>query len=291
VIGIIILFIAVLVGIAMVKVESEQVEDRAITPELPSVEPAPAPVPPGTAETLPSAVAAGTVILDLRHGGFSIEPAPRGEALRIEAKYDRDSYELREVVETDEQGRWTYRVSFQRTASPLITTLKELFGGTSPVVQVLLPRDVPLDLDLDVNAAGGEVELGGLWLRSVDLAIEKGGLALEFSEPLKTPMERMTVNAQMAGGAVLSIGNASPRTLEIDCRMGGLAIDLRGRWQQDSDISISNSMAGTEVRLPRNVLIEGIPTDRVSFQPELEVRPPTLRFTVTSERGEIEFID
>jgi hypothetical protein len=73
--------------------------------------------------------------------------------------------------------------------------------------------------------------------------------------------------------------------------MGGFSIDLRGRWVQDSDISITANMSGTEVRLPRDVLIEGVATDRVALQPEPETKPPTLRFTVSSERGEIEFID
>ena len=70
----------------------------------------------------------------------------------------------------------------------------------------------------------------------------------------------------------------------------------QGGWRylpgvEDSDISITASMSGTEVRLPRDVLIEGVATDRVGFQPESETKLPTLRFTVSNERGEIEFID
>ena len=128
--------------------------------------------------------------------------APRFRRLQVEAKYDLNSYELTEVVETDELGRWVYRLSFQRTGSAWVTTLKELLGGTSPFVRVLLPPDVALDLDLSVSSGGGEVELGGLWLTSVDLSLDKGGFALEISEPLRAPMERMDVKAHMGGGAL-----------------------------------------------------------------------------------------
>jgi hypothetical protein len=286
-VGIAVLLTAMLVGIALVKVESEEVEDHASTPEVSAGQ---APLPGESFASLPPG-GSGTIVLDLRNGAFAVEPAASGEPLQVEAKYDRNTYELSEVVETDEQGQWTYRLSFQRTGSAWITTIKELLGGTSPFVRVLLPPDVALDLELKVKSGGGEVELGGLWLTSADLTLDKGGLALEISEPLQAPMERMDIKAQMGGGALGSLGNASPRALNVDCAMGGFAIDLRGRWVEDSDISITASMSGTEVRLPRDVLIEGVATDRVGFQPESETKLPTLRFTVSNERGEIEFID
>jgi hypothetical protein len=201
-VGIAVLLTAMLVGIALVKVESEEVEDHASTPEVSAGQ---APLPGESFASLPPG-GSGTIVLDLRNGAFAVEPAASGEPLQVEAKYDRNTYELSEVVETDEQGQWTYRLSFQRTGSAWITTIKELLGGTSPFVRVLLPPDVALDLELKVKSGGGEVELGGLWLTSADLTLDKGGLALEISEPLQAPMERMDIKAQMGGGALGSLG-------------------------------------------------------------------------------------
>ena len=68
--------------------------------------------------------------------------------------------------------------------------------------------------------------------------------------------------------------------------MGGGDIDLRGRWVQDSHISFDSGMSGAQVRLPRDVLIEGIDRGSLSVEPDVEVRPPTLFIEI--DRGDLE---
>jgi hypothetical protein len=291
VVGFVILVAATLSGVAFLKARSEKIEELVLTPELPvpRLPDAPADEP---AEPLASApAAAGVVHLDLSDGGFRIEPGSRGEPVRVEAQYDRTSYELQEALESQDDGSWSYRVGFRRTTSGLINGLKMLFGGSSPQLRVLLPPDVPLKLDVRLRGGGSRIELGGLWLTEVDLDLTQGGYEIDVGDPLRQPLEQMTIRASMGGTELSRLGNASPRTLLVDHSMGGMELDLRGRWLRDSEIEIRSRMGGAVVRLPRDVLIEGLDRGGVRIPEEQELKPPTLSFSVSSDMGEIEFID
>ena len=104
-------------------------------------------------------------------------------------------------------------------------------------------------------------------------------------------MERLSIVGSMGGFEASSLGNASPRELEVDFSMGGMDLDLRGRWAGDSDISLRSSMGGGVLRLPRDVRIEGLATSRIGDPTETEVEPPTLRFSVSSDMGNLEILD
>jgi hypothetical protein len=207
------------------------------------------------------------------------------------ATYDKKVYELEEILETHEDSTWTYRVNFRQTGGGLMTTLKEMLGGTKPDIRIVLPVDVQLDLDARMRQGAMTIDLGGLWLRRADLNFQQGGFELGVSEPLREPMETLSIDGSMGGFATSTLGNASPRRLECDFSMGGMMLDLRGPWAQDAEISITHSMGGGAVRLPRNVILRGIPGRHSDVPVDAELKPPTLTFTISSSMGELEYID
>ena len=300
-VGLVILIAMGLAGVALVQVRSEQVADRVLTPDLPVT--AVAPTADGTepveapGSDLPPAAGApavlegvGTVVLELSEAEFEVVPGKPGERLHVEATYDANSYVLEETLETGEGPSWTYGVNFRRArGSGLLAALKELLGGTKPKVRVVLPVDLPLTLEARTSRGAMWMELGGLWLQTADLEFSQGGFELQVSEPLHGPMERFTINGSMGGFTASRLGNASPRRLEVDFGMGGMVLDLRGRWVADSDISITTSMGGSIVRLPKDVIIEGLDVDGPRGQPTDELRPPILRFSTSSSMGNLEF--
>jgi hypothetical protein len=103
-------------------------------------------------------------------------------------------------------------------------------------------------------------------------------------------MDHLSVNGSMGGVVIMGVGKASPRTLDISFTMGGGVIDLRGPWQNDADISISASMGGGKVVLPRDLAIEGIDLETPRPQATAELPLPTLRFDISeSSRKSLEF--
>lgn len=276
VLGLLILFSGGVAGLAWFKASTEEVDSKESDYPLPvaeesSREPPPAP---------------GAVVVEIEaRARLEIEPAPQGEPLRVEATYDTSSFELQESMEGSEDSGWTYRLGFRETGSSWLGSLSRLFGGSQPRLRVLLPADVPMTLALTMAQGETEAQLGGLRLTSAELDVQQGGMQLEFDEPMRAPMESLSIRAAMGGFAAEQIGNASPRKLAIDCSMGGGFIDLSGAWVADSEIDIQASLGGAALRLPRDVHVVGLETTRVRPVRDPEIPRPTLTFSVTTGTG------
>lgn len=281
---------AVIFGMAWSQVREERVEQRELSRDLASqpaaVDDAPLEVPGEFVAPAP----AGRVVLDLQHTFFQVRPGPAGEPLRVDAEFDTNHYQLSERhVEGDEE--WVYEIGFRRTTdSYLLSLLKELLGGTRPRIEVSLPPDLFYDLEIDILQGGAAVELGGLWLNSVELSFLQGGGEVSFSEPMRQPMEALHIAFVQGGGEVNGVANAAPKHVSAEFSMGGGDLDLRGEWTRDADISIDQSMGGVSVRLPDGVSIRGLGRHDTELPAEGEAEAPTLRFSTSSSMGELEII-
>jgi len=284
---------AIVFGVAWNRVRNEEVKTKELVQVLAASEPVgiedeALEVP--TEFVVPEP--AGRVILDLRNTVFDIRPAQPGEALKVEARFDINNYGLTESFDegVDDRG-WTYELRFRRISdSYAMTALKELLGGTKPKVKIFLPSDVFYDLELDVMQGGADVELGGLWLSDVDLRFTQGGGAVRFGKPLHQPAESMVIQFSQGGGAIEGLGNASPKKLDVSFSMGGGNIDLRGPWQRDAEITIDQSMGGVSLRLPSDVVLRGIGRYDTEEPAEGGEEVPVLRFSTSSQFGELEIL-
>jgi hypothetical protein len=156
-------------------------------------------------------------------------------------------------------------------------------------LKLYLPRDVPIELVLKIDRGGAKLQFGGLWLTSADLEFAQAGFELGVDEPLREPMERLAIHGSMGGFEAGPLGNASPRELDVDFRMGGMDLDLRGEWVRDADVSISFGMGGGAVRLPENVRVVGIPDDKLEAPSVSEIPAPTLTFSISGNLEDLEF--
>jgi hypothetical protein len=287
--GVILVAVLIVIGVtglAALRARGEKITERNLTPRIS------APQTPRTESAEVETGGAGRVVLSLWHAEFEVLPAAPDEALRVEATYDENAFELVEEFDAGGEAGWVYELTFKRTGGWLMTSLSQMFSGSQPRVVVYLPRDVKLDLEIDAHQGALQSDLGGLWLNTAEVTLEQGGLQLTFDEPLREPMERLSIEFSMGGGQLTSIGNASPAVLDLEFSMGGAEIDLRGRWVQDATINLDTRMSGALVRLPREVLIEGIPREGLTIQEEFEIRPPKLTFEIKGDdRGDIEFIN
>jgi hypothetical protein len=272
-----VVLVASLFGTAWVGVKSEEVSERVLEPDVPLT--------PGGVAGQP-----GRVVLRLSGGEFHVRPAEPGEALNVRAKYDTNAYNLTESFDTSGET-WVYELDFERKGSMWMAMIKGLVGGAGSEVEVFLPQDVPLELEAEIEQGAVQMELGGLWLTSADLGFSQVGAELEISEPLREPMDRLKIRGSMGGIAVEGVGDASPRHLDVDFSMSGLDLDLRGQWRTDAEIVIRATQVGGAVRLPRDVEIVGLETNRVRPPVDPEVPRPTLTFTVSSSQGELEILE
>jgi hypothetical protein len=288
--GVILLAVLIVIGVtglAALQARDEKLTQRELVPAIPA--------PDSTATesvAIETGKRGGRVILSLFHAEFEILPATPGEPLRVEASYDENSYELVERFDDNAESGWVYKVTFRRTGGQLMTGLKQMFSGSRPRVAVYLPRDVKIDLDLETQQGGLEANLGGLWLGTAEIRLDQGGIQLGFDEPLREPMDRLAIDFSMGGGEMTMLGNASPAVLDLELSMGGAEIDLRGNWIQDATIRLDTRMGRALVRLPRDVLIEGIDREGLNVEETGETRPPRLTFEISADdRQDVDFID
>ncbi len=199
---------------------------------------------------------AGRVVLDLRMGEFVIRPGPADEPIRIDADYDAGTFELTEELTSDDDGSWTYEVSFGSKRGFLGMILG---GGRHNVdnrIEITIPRGHPIDLVGEISMGEFEADLGGLWVRRVDFELGLGDHFIEFRDPLPYPMESFRAEASMGSVEVRSLGDASPATVEVEHSMGELFLDLKGAWQGDAEVEIGFSMGECRVWLPENVRVD-----------------------------------
>jgi hypothetical protein len=204
----------------------------------------------------------GRVRLVLGEGEFRLRPAGPGEGLHARAEYDSTRHRLTELFTVLPDSTWEYHLDCRQVGSS--SFLKQLFGGerNNAKVTVYLPAEVPIDLVLEGRRGGCDADLGGLWLRTGDIRFHQGGIELEFSSPLREPMESLRLQARMGGIAAKRVGNASPRALDIDCAMGGGDFDLRGAWPASRCLQRcgSTTLTGSTAEVPAPVLRPVDPT-------------------------------
>ena len=108
-----------------------------------------------------------------------------------------------------------------------------LLGDDAPVTPVWAYGGRVPGPEIRLRQGGFEAELGGLWLTDADIVFRKGGFSLDISEPLKEPLQRLKINGAMGGFEADNLGNASPKVVDVQCRMGGAEIDLRGQCSEN----------------------------------------------------------
>ncbi len=285
VVALLVVWAVALFGAASFRARNEVVESQTLSRAIPGAR--------GVPSSLdPSGPPVGRVVLDLTVGDFRVVRGEPGDPLRVEASFDRRSYALRESFDPRKGVGWTYRVTFDEINWFKDGGLRALLGGSFPKIVVSLPPDVPLALEGNFGKGHAMFDLGGLWLTDIDLSFDKGAMVLKVDQPLVAPAERITIRSRQGGIFMRSLGNASPRSLEIDHRMGGLLVDLGGQWVRDADIRIASSMGGARLNLPDGVAIEGLPDQPPAPMPTQppEVPPPTLRMSVSSRFGTIDIV-
>lgn len=240
----------------------------------------------------------GTLVLDLRMGEFILRPGPADEPIRIDADYDENSFELVENFSDGEDG-WRYEVSFGGKGGFFGLLMRGGGEGSRNRVEITIPRGHPVEIIGEIGMGESESDLGGLWVRRVDLQYGAGDHFLEFREPLPVPMEEFLVDSSMGSFEVSGLGEASPRRVQVDHGMGELLVDLKGTWRQDSEIDVDFSMGACRLWLPKNARIDidranvSMGEKRMSLPDESELPPdaPLLTLRLSGSMGELRVED
>ena len=185
----------------------------------------------------------GRVVLDIEGVTLTLSAGAPGSPIRLEGRHDAARLRL-VTAYTPEPDGWVYRVELRGRGliNPQLsrdTPLNEL--------RIVLPRDVPLSLEAGLSNSETRLELGGLWLLDADLALRAGRYDVAFAEPLREPLEHLDVLAPISEIELAGLGNASPRHLRVEKKLGPARIDLGGRWSRDAVIELDCGLGSCEL--------------------------------------------
>jgi hypothetical protein len=216
----------------------------------------------------------------------TVRPCDEGEDLSVEATYNKKRVAFSESLEHEQDGSWTYTVEMTGSGGQLTRMIQRLFSGQGTELEMCLPGDALIALEAEANGTGFDAELGGLWLSSVDLQADKGGVIVGFGAPLREPVESLTVGVNMGGIVLQGVGNASPAFLDVNYQFGGGLLDLSGEWRTNVQIDLDGRAGGVTVIVPKSVLVEGVP-DMVPGSGGNPETTPTLFFAPGTNFDEV----
>ncbi|HVS15122.1 MAG TPA: hypothetical protein VMV46_14435 [Thermoanaerobaculia bacterium] len=237
----------------------------------------------------------GRIQLDLAYGEFEIVAGEPGSEVEVEADFEEGAYRFEERLVETEDGGYTYTVTMRPRGGMVGLMLRGAGSNPGNSVTIRLPPDRPLDLVGTLGLGSSVLDLGGLWLRRVDLDGGTGEHTITFDRPLRSPLELFAVRKSIGELTVESLGNASPAVVELEQSVGEITVDLGGAWVTDSELRISNRIGEVSIRAPDRARLEidsasiGI-GERVIRSPSGEGLPddaPTLRLLVRGQVGEI----
>ncbi len=236
----------------------------------------------------------GRLVLDLSFGEFLLTAGEPGEPVKIEATYDPDDFELVEGFETEGDG-WRYDVRFDSRRSMVGMALRGTTDNVDNRVEIRIPRGQPILIEGVLGVGESTLDLGGLWIRAVDLELGTGEYEITFYEPGPAPMESFRVAAGIGELRVEELGNASPAEIDVEQRIGSLQLELDGRWQNDATAKVRCGIGECNVALPDGVRVVigrtsmglGERSVRLPDEADLPEGAPTLELSVRGSIGEL----
>ena len=208
-------------------------------------------------ETIPGADDRVQLSIDLREGEFRILPGEPGEPIRIDADYDAGVYALEKEHELAAEGTERMAIRF-RSRYSLLRRLLTMGEDAEPEnrVDIYLPPDLPLDLDVKISVGESEVDLSGLALAGLKLHLTIGEHDVRFAEPNLLALDTLDITASKGEFTFTELGNAAFREANVKGSMGEVSLDLRGDYLEDASVVTRFRMGECRLTVPEDMHVE-----------------------------------
>jgi len=120
-------------------------------------------------------------------------------------------------------------------------------------LRLVLPRTIPLDLDMEFGGAQAALELGGLALQSARLEFGAAEGTLAFSAPNRTHMRELEISIGAADFTARGLANANADLIRVRGGVGSVDLDFGGTWTRDLEVSTRLAIGGLTLRVPDDV--------------------------------------
>lgn len=189
-----------------------------------------------------------TVDLTFAVGALFVRPADDGQHYRLAMTYAEDLFEPT-VRFSDERSRLTVKLEGDN-----VRLDGNDFDASDQELDLALPRDVPLELDLSFGAIEAQIELGGLTLRQATVKTGASETTVSFASPTQGACERLTFQVGAAEFEALQLGNSGCRTVSLEGAVGEMHLDFSGeRWTGETRLFIKVGLGTVRISVPEEV--------------------------------------
>lgn len=126
-------------------------------------------------------------------------------------------------------------------------------GGESGELRLLLPRTVPLDLDMEFGGTQATLDLGEMSLQSVRLECGAADAMLLFSRPNRVRMRDLEVNVGAADFTGRLLANANADQIRVRGGLGSVDLDFNGTWTHDVNVVTRLAVGKLTLHVPADV--------------------------------------
>jgi hypothetical protein len=182
---------------------------------------------------------------DLGAGEFVITPRDMAEAAIIDITYDPRRVEY--FVDYEEKRDRCYiNLESEHRSSTHIDTDDNIW-------EIALSTRYPATIEIDIGACDATIDLGGIPVKELTMDVGAASGVLEFSKPNPIRLEEMDIDAGASSLEIISLGNANFDYFNFDGGAGSFELDLTGRYDGESRVSIDIGLGSADITLPEGV--------------------------------------
>ena len=125
--------------------------------------------------------------------------------------------------------------------------------GESGELRLLLPRTVPIDLEMEFGGTQATLDLGEMSLQSVRLECGAADAMLLFSRPNRVRMRDLEVNVGAADFTGRLLANANADQIRVRGGLGSVDLDFNGTWTHDVTVATRLAVGKLTLHVPADV--------------------------------------
>jgi len=119
-----------------------------------------------------------------------------------------------------------------------------------------LAKDIPTELQLDFGLGQGKIDLTNISLTYFELDCGLSDVKVSMVRSNDVTCERVSISSGLGDFNGYELGNLNAKRFNVDVGLGAATIDLRGKFDEDMDLSVDVGLGALELILPDNVNIK-----------------------------------
>lgn len=194
-------------------------------------------------------------------GRFDLHRASESLLYRIDTRFDEDIFRMRsDYLESD--GRGNLRIEIEGIEDDIDLDELEDRDLEDGRLEVGLPQNTPIALELKLGAAEARLDLGGLELERISYQTGASDTQIRFSEPNRRIAEYCSFKIAAAALRLNDLGNARCERINVSGGIGDLKLDFSGEWTHDASADVNVGLGGVEINVPDHI---GVRIEKSTF--------------------------